>query len=48
MNLSREQKQTHIHGKETCGCQGGGEKGQDGWGVWGWWMQTVTFRMDGQ
>ena len=20
----------------------------DGWGVWGWWMQTVTFGMDGQ
>ena len=23
MNLSTEQKQTHRHGKQTCGCQGG-------------------------
>ena len=21
MNLSTEQKQTHIHGEQTCGCQ---------------------------
>ena len=25
MNLSMEQKQTHGHGEQTCGCQGGGE-----------------------
>ena len=24
MNLSTKQKQTHIHGEQTCGCQGGG------------------------
>ena len=24
MNLSIEQKQTHRHGQQTCGCQGGG------------------------
>ena len=24
MNLSTEQKQTHRHGEQTCGCQGGG------------------------
>ena len=23
MNLSAEQKQTHRHGQQTCGCQGG-------------------------
>ena len=23
MNLSTEQKQTHIHREQTCGCQGG-------------------------
>ena len=23
MNLSIRQKQTHRHGKQTCGCQGG-------------------------
>ena len=21
MNLSKKQKQTHIHGEQTCGCQ---------------------------
>ena len=25
----------HRHEKQTCGCQGRGEKGWDGWGVWG-------------
>ena len=25
MNLSTEKKQTHGHGDQTCGCQGGGE-----------------------
>ena len=25
MNLSTEQKQTHIHGEQTCGCQREGE-----------------------
>ena len=24
MNLSTEKKQTHEHGEQTCGCQGGG------------------------
>ena len=34
MNLSIEQKQTHKHGEQTCGCQrGGGE--WDGLEVWG-------------
>ena len=23
-NLSTEKKQTHGHGEQTCGCQGGG------------------------
>ena len=30
MNLSTEQKQTHRHGKQSCGCQGGGEMGRGG------------------
>ena len=25
MNLSTEKKQTHGHGEQTCGCQGGGK-----------------------
>ena len=24
INLPTKQKQTHRHGKQTCGCQGGG------------------------
>ena len=27
MNLSTEQKQTHRHGEQTCGCQGVEEVG---------------------
>ena len=30
MNLSTEQKQTHGHRQQTCGCQGGGREGE-GW-----------------
>ena len=30
MNLSTKQKQTHKHGEQTCGWQGG----EDGLGVW--------------
>ena len=31
MNLSTEQKQTHGHREQTCGCQrGGGGSGMDG------------------
>ena len=30
MNLSTEQKQTHRHGEQACGCQGGtGGSGMD-------------------
>ena len=34
MNLSTQQKQTHRHGEQTCGCQGGRGREWDGWGVW--------------
>ena len=30
MNLSTEQKQTHRHREQTCGCQGGERWGRDG------------------
>ena len=47
MNPSTEQKQTHGHREQTCGCQG--EGGGVGWtGVWCQEMQTITFRMDKQ
>ena len=29
MTVSIEQKQAHIHGERTCGCQGGKEKCKD-------------------
>ena len=37
MNLPMEQKQTHRHREQTWGCQeGGGRRGMDGMGVWGY------------
>ena len=30
-NLSTEEKQTHRHGEQTCGCQGGGGRSGMGW-----------------
>ena len=48
MNLSTEQKQTHGHREQTCGCQGGGGGSGDRRGVWDQQMQTFTFRMDKQ
>ena len=35
MNLSANQKQTHRHRKQTCGCQGGGAWERDGVRGWG-------------
>ena len=35
MNLSMKQKQTHNHGQQTCGYQGGRGRERDGLGVWG-------------
>ena len=35
VNLPTEQKQTHRHRDDSCGCQGGGEREWDGWRVWG-------------
>ena len=35
MNLSTEQKQTHRHKEQTCGCQGKRGRKWDGLGVWG-------------
>ena len=40
MNLSAEQKQTHRHREQTCGCTGVGV--EEGWsGGWGQQMQAV-------
>ena len=45
MILSTKQKQITGQGEQTCGCQRG--RG-DGVGFQGWWIQTVTFGIDGQ
>ena len=31
MNISTKQKETHRHGEQTCGCQGGGGGGGKNW-----------------
>ena len=43
-----KQKQTHRHREQTCGYQGGEQREQEGLGVWGQQMQTITFKMDKQ
>ena len=48
MNLSTKQKETHRLREQTCGCQRGGEEGEDGLGVWGQQMQNIICRMDKQ
>ena len=47
MNLSTEKKQTHGHGEQTCGCQGGGGRSGMDW-VFGESSEerTVTFSQD--
>ena len=46
-------KRTHLqninrlkHQEQIRGCQGGEGRKEDGLGVWGWQMPTITFRMD--
>ena len=45
MNLSTNQKETHRHRDKTYGCQGVWEREMDRLGIWGWQMQTITFRI---
>ena len=48
MNLSTKQKKAHGHGKQTCGCQGGGGE-EVGWtGSLELAGANITFRMDKQ
>ena len=48
MILSTKQKQiTAKESRNAAGCQRGEGREWDGQGVWGWWMLTVTFGMDG-
>ena len=46
MNLSTEQKQTHRHGEQTCGCQEGGGQGSMMDEEFGVGRCTITFRID--
>ena len=47
-------KQTYLPNRNrlidrvyTSGCQGGrGQKERNGLRIWGWYMQTIAFRMD--
>ena len=49
MTLSAEKKQIHRHRQQTWGCrEGRGWREWAGLGVWGWQMQTLTFRKDKQ
>ena len=48
MNLSTKQKLTHRHKNQVYGCQGRVRRERNGLGVWGWQMQSITFRMDEQ
>ena len=47
MNLSAEKKQTHGHGEQTCGCQGGGGGSRMDW-EFVLQMQTIGFGVDKQ
>ena len=47
MNLPTEQKMTARQREQIYPCKGGGGR-RDVLGVWGWWMQTIPFRMGEQ
>ena len=36
MNISTEQKQTHRHRDQICGCQDGMGRKRDALGIWSW------------
>ena len=44
VNLSIEQKETHRHGEQTCGCQGGSESVMD----WEFVASRCKLKMDKQ
>ena len=46
MNLSTKQKRDTLTQRTDLWLLGWG--GADGLGVWGWQMQSITFRMDEQ
>ena len=48
MSLSTKQQQNHRNKEQTVIASGEGGRKWDGWGVWGWQVQIITFRMDKQ
>ena len=47
MIQSTKQKQVmDMESRLVIARRRGGE--WDGWQIWGWWIQTITFGMDGQ
>ena len=48
MILSKKRETDHSQGEQTCGCLQGVGREWDGRRVWGWWVQTATFGLDGQ
>ena len=45
MSMFMKQKQTNRYREQTCGCLGEIDRGWEGLGVWGWQMQTFTYKM---
>ena len=45
MSMFMKRKQTNRYREQTCGCLGEMERGCQGLGVWGWQMQTFTYKM---
>ena len=48
MNLSVKQKQSYKYREQTWDCQGVGESGRAGLGVWDQQTQTIIYRLDKQ
>ena len=48
INLSTKKKQTHRPQRTDLWLQSGSGREWDGQGIWGWQVQTITFRMDKQ
>ena len=39
-------KENHRLGEQTCGCPGGRGREWEGWGAWGYQMQTIALGTD--
>ena len=48
MSMFMKQKLTKRYREQICGCLGEMERGCEALGVWGWQMQTFTYKMGKQ